>query len=318
MHLPWLHCAPSSIGIPCTAPSTSAPPTPASPLPAVDDAGGRCICWRTRARPPNDADGRVLRASKGWRRIEAPRRLYGRAAMAAYVDGQRRPPDALDEEHPRLDAGSSRRTDVGAGHAVRYVDVIAGYLRHLKHQAQAHAGRADHAGRARSPGVLRRRRPGARRQGAGGAGGRGTRGRLRRGALPVRADRCGAGLRSSVPPESSSCWWPTSAAAPPTSRWCASGPNGARGSSGATTSWPTTACMSPAPTSTATSSWPASCRPAATGPGPGACADEAPREVPSRVYFDLATWHLINTVYIPAARGRTGAHARLLRRRTPT
>jgi len=26
---------------------------------------------------------------------------------------------------------------------------------------------------------------------------------------------------------------------------------------------------------------------------------EAPREVPSRVYFDLATWHLINTVYSP-------------------
>jgi hypothetical chaperone protein len=28
--------------------------------------------------------------------------------------------------------------------------------------------------------------------------------------------------------------------------------------------------------------------------------DEAPREVPSAVYFDLATWHLINTVYAPA------------------
>ena len=27
---------------------------------------------------------------------------------------------------------------------------------------------------------------------------------------------------------------------------------------------------------------------------------EPPREVPSRVYFDLATWHLINTVYAPA------------------
>ena len=27
---------------------------------------------------------------------------------------------------------------------------------------------------------------------------------------------------------------------------------------------------------------------------------EAPREVPSAVYFDLATWHLINTVYAPA------------------
>jgi hypothetical chaperone protein len=27
---------------------------------------------------------------------------------------------------------------------------------------------------------------------------------------------------------------------------------------------------------------------------------ESPREVPSAVYFDLATWHLINTVYAPA------------------
>ena len=29
-------------------------------------------------------------------------------------------------------------------------------------------------------------------------------------------------------------------------------------------------------------------------------AGEAPREMPSGVYFDLATWHLINTVYAPA------------------
>jgi hypothetical chaperone protein len=28
-------------------------------------------------------------------------------------------------------------------------------------------------------------------------------------------------------------------------------------------------------------------------------ANETPREVPSRVYFDLATWHLVNTVYSP-------------------
>lgn len=34
------------------------------------------------------------------------------------------------------------------------------------------------------------------------------------------------------------------------------------------------------------------------GLGP-ARADGPPREVPSRVYFDLATWHLINTVYGP-------------------
>ena len=32
----------------------------------------------------------------------------------------------------------------------------------------------------------------------------------------------------------------------------------------------------------------------ARGPAP------AEREVPSKVYFDLATWHLINTVYTPS------------------
>jgi hypothetical chaperone protein len=50
---------------------------------------------------------------------------------------------------------------------------------------------------------------------------------------------------------------------------------------------------------------------------------QAPREVPSRVYFDLATWHLINTVYAPQrvaelARmrnfyGDPRLHARLMR-----
>jgi hypothetical chaperone protein len=33
--------------------------------------------------------------------------------------------------------------------------------------------------------------------------------------------------------------------------------------------------------------------------GPPPADGSAPREVPSRVYFDLATWHLINTVYSP-------------------
>ena len=40
---------------------------------------------------------------------------------------------------------------------------------------------------------------------------------------------------------------------------------------------------------------------------------EAPREVPSGIYFDLATWHLINTVYAPARvaelRGMKGWYA---------
>ncbi len=34
--------------------------------------------------------------------------------------------------------------------------------------------------------------------------------------------------------------------------------------------------------------------------GPAGPAGQPGREVPSRVYFDLATWHLINTVYAPA------------------
>ena len=34
--------------------------------------------------------------------------------------------------------------------------------------------------------------------------------------------------------------------------------------------------------------------------GPARADGAAPREVPSGIYFDLATWHLINTVYSPA------------------
>jgi hypothetical chaperone protein len=88
------------------------------------------------------------------------------------------------------------------------------------------------------------------------------------------------------------------------------GPQRRGRSTGATTSWPTTACTSPAPTSTAMSSWRPSCRCWATG----RCA--RPRRGRARcpaVYFDLATWHLINTVYTPA-RGRAAQHAQLLRR----
>ena len=81
------------------------------------------------------------------------------------------------------------------------------------------------------------------------------------------------------------------------------GPATAAGApTGATTSWPTTACTSPAPISTATSSWPA-ILPRAGLPQPS--APRAPGQAPRRgaqrkVYFDLATWHLINTVYHPA------------------
>jgi hypothetical chaperone protein len=68
-------------------------------------------------------------------------RLYGRAALAAYVDGL----DGRLMRSMKSILGSSladQGTDVGAGRSVRYADVIAGYLRHLKGLAEATAGAA--------------------------------------------------------------------------------------------------------------------------------------------------------------------------------
>ena len=70
-----------------------------------------------------------------------PERLYGRAAVAAYVDGS----DGRLMRSMKSILGSqlvTQSTDVGGGRAVRYVDVIAGYLRHLKRMAEAAAGGA--------------------------------------------------------------------------------------------------------------------------------------------------------------------------------
>jgi hypothetical chaperone protein len=68
-----------------------------------------------------------------------PERLYGRAAVAAYVDGL----EGRLMRSMKSVLGSplvEQSTDVGGGRAVRYVDIIAGYLRQLKRQAEAAAG----------------------------------------------------------------------------------------------------------------------------------------------------------------------------------
>lgn len=68
-----------------------------------------------------------------------PTRLYGRAAMAAYVEGY----DGRLMRSMKSLLGSSlleQTTDLGGGHSVRYVDVVVGYLRHLKRAAEAAAG----------------------------------------------------------------------------------------------------------------------------------------------------------------------------------
>jgi hypothetical chaperone protein len=66
-------------------------------------------------------------------------RHYGRAAIAAYVDGQ----DGRLMRSMKSILGSSlleQSTDIGGGRAVRYRDVVAGYLRHLRRLAEAAAG----------------------------------------------------------------------------------------------------------------------------------------------------------------------------------
>jgi len=72
-----------------------------------------------------------------------PPRAFGRAAVAAYVDGI----DGRLMRSMKSILGSTlvdQTTDVGGGRGVKYLDIIAGYLRHLKAMAQAQAGRPIH------------------------------------------------------------------------------------------------------------------------------------------------------------------------------
>lgn len=81
----------------------------------------------------------VFYAVEGLAEYQAPQRLYGRAAIAAYVDGH----EGRLMRSMKSILGSDlveRSTDVGGGHSVRYLDVIGAYLRHLKGKAEAHAG----------------------------------------------------------------------------------------------------------------------------------------------------------------------------------
>jgi hypothetical chaperone protein len=81
----------------------------------------------------------VFYAVEGLARHEGPRRLYGSAAIAAYVEGT----EGRLMRSMKSILGSTlveRRTDLGGGHSVAYLDVVAGYLRQLKQQAEARLG----------------------------------------------------------------------------------------------------------------------------------------------------------------------------------
>ena len=74
---------------------------------------------------------------------EGPARAFGRAAVAAYVDGL----DGRLMRSMKSILGSSlldQTTDVGGGRGVKYRDVVAGYLKHLKTRAEAQAGAPIH------------------------------------------------------------------------------------------------------------------------------------------------------------------------------
>lgn len=80
------------------------------------------------------------RADTPAQQLEAER-LYGRAAVAAYVDGA----DGRLMRSMKSILGSSlldQSTDIGGGRAVKYRDVVVGYLRHLKRRAEAELGHA--------------------------------------------------------------------------------------------------------------------------------------------------------------------------------
>ena len=70
---------------------------------------------------------------------EPPERLYGRAALAAYLEGQ----EGRLMRSMKSILGSTlaeQSTDVGEGRAVRYRDVITGYLQQLKTAAERRTG----------------------------------------------------------------------------------------------------------------------------------------------------------------------------------
>lgn len=68
-------------------------------------------------------------------------RLVGRAAIASYVEGT----EGRLMRSMKSVLGSAlmaQHTDIGGGRSVSFTDVITGYLRHLKRSAEAHAGHA--------------------------------------------------------------------------------------------------------------------------------------------------------------------------------
>ena len=94
--------------------------------------------------------------------------------------------------------------------------------------------------------------------------------------------------------EEKTCWSSISAEAPRISHWCGWIRSECRGWIARKTCSRITACMSRERTSTGGSNCAAILREAGYR-----SLDTEGREIPNRAYFDLATWHLINSLYTP-------------------
>lgn len=109
----------------------------ALPLDDAQGGGVRLVALEGTQRTMPTA---VFYAVEGLAPHEEPQRHYGRAAVAAYVDGV----EGRLMRSMKSILGSSlatQATEVGAGRQVRYLDMVGAYLRHLKTMAEAEAGR---------------------------------------------------------------------------------------------------------------------------------------------------------------------------------
>jgi hypothetical chaperone protein len=107
-------------------------------VPLADSPGGAVQLLELEPGRPTMPTA-VFYAVEGLAAHEEPQRLYGSAAIAAYVEGT----EGRLMRSMKSILGSTlvdRRTELGAGHSVAYLDVVAGYLRHLKQRAEARAG----------------------------------------------------------------------------------------------------------------------------------------------------------------------------------
>ena len=103
-----------------------------------DDAAGGVKLVELEPGYPTMPTAVFYRSDTPGNEVEAER-LYGRAAVAAYVEGS----EGRLMRSMKSILGSTlldQGTDIGAGRSVRYREVITGYLRRLKQVAEAEAG----------------------------------------------------------------------------------------------------------------------------------------------------------------------------------